>query len=185
MMSVINGQPVDATVTNAAFISKKIDDSTGAKLGLNDQDNTLVSGSSITNAQREFNAISSFMGSIVNQAKTYLPNWGLTPPFGSQSSTIVEMIQSLLTNFSSGEQYDYRAGVVNIPNGQDFVLITFSSSFNSSYSLQFTVENLSDTDPNFLIGYIKTKSATQFRINFNAVTDSSNYNLHYLAKREK
>lgn len=184
-MAVINGQPVDATVTNAAFISKKIDDSTGAKLTLNDQDNTLVSGTSIANTQREFNALSSFIGSLVNQAKTYLPNWGVSPVFGTQTSTIVEMIQSLLSNFSSGSQYDYRSDVVGIPNGQDFILVTFSSSFNASYSVEFTIENLSDSDPTFLIGYVKTKSATQFRINFNAATDSANYKISYLAKRTK
>lgn len=94
MAGVINGQAVDAPVTNAAFIARNGDSDTLAKLTLNDQDVSLVSGTQILNTQREFNAIWNFLGGVVNQVKTYLPTWG-SNRYGATTDKIQTRIEQI------------------------------------------------------------------------------------------
>lgn len=70
---VIDGQPVTAAVTNAAFLSKNVNDTTPSLLGLS---NTLTSsGASVTNLQAQINAIDSFTGTTANAAYNATPAW--------------------------------------------------------------------------------------------------------------
>jgi len=94
MGGVIDGQDVNASVTNSAFLEKNGDDETAAKLALNDQDISGVSGTRIYNSQRECNALWSFIGGIVNQVKTYLPTW-ISNRFGTASDTIKARIEAI------------------------------------------------------------------------------------------
>jgi len=81
MAGVVDGQAVNQTVTNAAFIFKNADDSSEGKLELNDTDP--VSGAAIENLQREHNSIASFAGKAVNadedSVPTYTNDQGFTP----------------------------------------------------------------------------------------------------------
>jgi len=52
-MAIIDGQAVNAAVTNAAFMSKTNDSSTVGKVGLLNAD--VISGDNITNLQKELN----------------------------------------------------------------------------------------------------------------------------------
>jgi len=94
MAGVINGQAVDQNITNAAFIARNGNSDTLAKLTLNDQDVSLVSGTSVTNIQREVNAVWSFLGGAINQIKTYLPTWG-SNRYGSPTNTIKTRIEQI------------------------------------------------------------------------------------------
>lgn len=74
------------------------------------------------------------------------------------------------------------ANTASIGNGVQFKDIVFGTAFAStSYDINFSFTNVTDTDPIFLIGIITTKSTTGFTVTFNAPTDSSNYLLEYEA----
>lgn len=79
-MPVVDGQAVDAAVTNPAFLDAQVDDVAAGKIGFHNADT--VSGTNIDNIQREANSLNSFVGSSPNQAKdqkpTYTNNNGLT-----------------------------------------------------------------------------------------------------------
>lgn len=92
-MGVVNGQAVDAPVTNAAFISKNADDSTISNLGLSST-NPLY-GPSITSSQREFNAITSVIGMAINQVYNYTLSWA-TNLIGASTDTIKVRIEAIL-----------------------------------------------------------------------------------------
>lgn len=70
---VLDGQPITAAVTNAAFLSKNVDDSTPSKLGLSNT--ATASGASVTNLQAQINAIDSFTGVPANSSYNATPAW--------------------------------------------------------------------------------------------------------------
>lgn len=70
---IVDGTPVDAATTNAQKLDKVSDDTAVGKITLNNVD--AVSGSSVTNLQREHNSAASFMGKALNSAKDDLPTW--------------------------------------------------------------------------------------------------------------
>lgn len=72
-MGILNGQPVDEAFTNPAFLDRRQDDTAIGKYTLSNTDT--VSGSSVTNIQREHNSACSFMGKALNSSKTDLPAW--------------------------------------------------------------------------------------------------------------
>jgi hypothetical protein len=178
MSQIIDGQPVNASVTNAAFIFKDVNDNALAKVGFNDQDLSLVSGDRVYNIQREQNSIWSYVGGLLNQAKTYLPTWtGIF--FGTSTDNIKERIEAIDAAFSGG-QHSYRAGRSNMPVGTKTVVITFSSPLPSPNYIPIPfIENLVDTKPIYLWGTIKTKTVSGFTIDFNAECDTGNYYLNY------
>lgn len=80
-MGVTPGSPVSAVNTNAAFIDANNDDETLGRLGLN---NALsVSGSQVTNAQRELNSEASFTGKSLNSVKDDKPSYSNNEGFSS------------------------------------------------------------------------------------------------------
>lgn len=80
-MGVTPGSPVSAANTNAAFIDANNDDETLGRLGLN---NALsVSGSQVTNAQRELNSEASFTGKSLNSVKDDKPSYSNNEGFPS------------------------------------------------------------------------------------------------------
>lgn len=74
-MGVIDGQPVSAAVTNPAFLDANNDDTALGKISLNNISDPSVSGTVVTNIQREFNALSSYTGKPTNVAITTTPSW--------------------------------------------------------------------------------------------------------------
>ncbi len=72
-MSVSNGQLGNETVLNAAFASKSAANTLTGIQTLANVD--AVSGSSVTNEQRQHNSIASFVGAALNGVKDLLPAW--------------------------------------------------------------------------------------------------------------
>ena len=70
---VFDGQPVNATITNAAFLSKNVNDTDTAILGL--ANSVPSSGTAITNLQAEVNSCSSYTGKAVNSSYNVTPAW--------------------------------------------------------------------------------------------------------------
>ncbi len=182
-MTVSNGQLANQTTFNNAFLSKIASQSdTIAKIGLTNSDS--VSGTSITNTQREINSIASFAGKAVNEAKDYLPVW-VTNNVGASGDNLFERIKEidLVLDPDYAGFLEYRASCVEIPNGDNSIDITFGASMSSSgYALNVTFENLTDSNPQFLSPLITARSAAGFSIRFNAGVDSANYKLHYEAR---
>ena len=183
MGGVINGQLVNSTVTNAAFIFKNADDVTLAKLGLNDQDPTIVSGSRVDNSQREFNAAWSFIGGILNQAKNYLPTW-LSNAFGSTTDTIKQRIEAIDAEFGAGGQYEYRAGRSVLPLSTKSIVVTFSDPLpDALYVVNWCIQNNVDSSPIYFWGVITAMSTTGFTVVLNTSTDTVNYSFHYSTRK--
>jgi len=93
---VVNGQPVNAAVTNAAFLFKNGDDTDPFVLAFTNANP--ASGTAITNAQREWNAIESFLGMSPNQVFNTLPTW-VTNYWGLSTNNIFNRTKALDTAF--------------------------------------------------------------------------------------
>lgn len=109
-MGVFNGQSVSAEVTNPAFIDANADDQTLAKLGLNDQDVSLVSGSAITNSQREINSVASFIGKALNTIKNFLPTWSNNEGF-TANQTLLARGDSISAKFKTSGGHAHNPAV--------------------------------------------------------------------------
>lgn len=97
-MSVSNGENLNDTTFNDAFVSKTSDSSVAAEVELADTDP--VSGSTITNVQREHNSIASFLGKVINTAKDVLPSWA-TSNVGSPTDDVKTRVEALDANVST------------------------------------------------------------------------------------
>lgn len=97
-MSVSNGQNLDETTFNNAFVSKTADSSIASEVELADAD--AVSGSTVTNVQRELNSLNSFLGKVLNTAKDLLPTWA-TNNVGSSSDDVKTRVEALDANVST------------------------------------------------------------------------------------
>lgn len=97
-MSVTDGEKVNAAVTNAAYISRKTDSDTVAKIDLNDPAG--VSGAAITNIQREFNGLNSFSGSTPNDVENRLPTW-IDNSVGASTDTLKDRSEALTTQVAT------------------------------------------------------------------------------------
>lgn len=173
-MGVIDGQPVSAAVTNPAFINKNIDDSTPSKLGLANADP--ISGTAVTNSQREFNSISSFTGSVLNSIKTQLPVW-INNGIGTPTDNLKDRIEAL-----TGAGTYIRAGSTAITVGGTSLTVVFSSALASTnYAAVCTMSNLTDTFPQFQPITVTAKTTTGFTAMWDQAADSSNYLLDYTA----
>ena len=93
-MSVSDGQPVNASVTNAAFMSRTADDNTTGKKDLENAD--AASGANITNVQRNLNSIFSFLGQLSNQVHNDTPTW-LSDAIGTASEAVKNRVESVQT----------------------------------------------------------------------------------------
>lgn len=81
---------------------------------------------------------------------------------------------------SGGSGANFRAGTQAITNGSATVSITFSSVVSATtYSINYSVVNSTDTDPIYLQGIVTAKSVSGFTITFNAPADSANYVVLY------
>lgn len=90
---VVDGQSVSASVSNAAWISKNGDDTTSSNLGFTSSNP--ASGSSITNAQREWNAHASVLGIPINQVFNYAWTWA-SNLIGLSTDTVIARIQAII-----------------------------------------------------------------------------------------
>ena len=106
---VQNQQPANENTFNDAFMKENGDTGTTGKVQLNNAD--AVSGTAISNVQRELNAVWSFLGGIVNQVKTYLPTWTNNQGFTS-TDTVRDRADALTAKLhnSTGHTHDNSPG---------------------------------------------------------------------------
>ena len=97
---VSDGQAVNASVTNGAFLSKNSDTTALGKVNVNNSSDPTVSGSEIFNIQREFNSLSSFTGKAINQVYNYTPVW-TNSDVGSTSDNVKVRADDLTAKFNS------------------------------------------------------------------------------------
>lgn len=96
---VVDGQPINAAITNAAFINKNTNDTTPSTLGL--ANTATASGGSVTNLQTQVNAIDSFTGVVPNSVYNVKPVWTNTT-VGSSTDDVKTRVDLLTGLFSSG-----------------------------------------------------------------------------------
>lgn len=72
-MAISDGQKVNATNSNAAWMSRTVDTTTAGKVDLQNTDTP--SGSTVTNVQAEINGQNKFVGRTDNSGKDSLPTW--------------------------------------------------------------------------------------------------------------
>lgn len=108
-MSVSDGQPVNAAVTNAAFMSRTTDTDTSGKVDLKNED--AASGSSVTNLQREVNSVNSFTGHTAGTAKDAKPSW-TSNDVGTSTDDLKARADSLSAKFNvtTGHSHSGAAG---------------------------------------------------------------------------
>jgi hypothetical protein len=152
---------------------------------LNDLDAlTNGSGTQVSNAQREFNALWSFLGGILNQAKNYLPSWA-NNNIGLSTDTIKERIEKIDEEFDEETgSLAYRAGRVTIADGTTDIAVGFTSAFSDNdYVIEVTMENLVDAVPIMFSWIVVARSMNGFTVKLNAPTDTANYKLHYSCRK--
>lgn len=108
-MGVFDGQPVSAAITNPAFLDANADDQALGKIGFANTDP--VSGSTVTNIQREANSASSFMGKTLNSVYNDLPVY-VNNDVGSANDPLRTRADALTAKFnaSSGHKHTGAAG---------------------------------------------------------------------------
>lgn len=96
---VSDGQPVNASTTNAAFLDKNTDTTALGKVNLNNATDPTNSGSEIFNSQRELNSLSSFTGKPINQSISYTPAWS-NNDVGTSADTLKARADSITAKFN-------------------------------------------------------------------------------------
>ena len=105
-----DGQRVNQTNSNAAWLAKNGDDSTVGRIDLNNAQ--AVSGSSITNLQRNINSIFSFLGGLSNQIVAYFPTFTNNEGFTGANDTIFNRVNDVSAKFklTTGHAHSGSAG---------------------------------------------------------------------------
>lgn len=96
---VINGQSVDATTTNAAFLPKN-GNGTAAGIITLAEIASGSSGSQVDNVQAEQNSIASFVGKALNAAYNVLPTWA-SSFIGTASDNVMARIEAVILKFKA------------------------------------------------------------------------------------
>src|SRR6185437_3514466 len=94
---VVDGQPVNQSITDAAFIYKNANDTMPFILALADV--TSPSGTGVTNIQAEFNSLNSFLGKTINTAYNVLPSWTHND-LGSSTDSVFARVNTITNAFS-------------------------------------------------------------------------------------
>jgi hypothetical protein len=107
LAGVIDGQPITAAVTNAAFINKNTNDTTPSLLGLG---NTVTSsGAAVTNLQAQINALDSYTGALSNSVYNVRPSWA-NNHVGSSTDTLQTRVDTLSGFWAAGPTLQISAG---------------------------------------------------------------------------
>lgn len=110
-MSVSNGQRANQTTFNTAFMSRTVDTSTVGKVDLNN-----VAHDSITDTQRELNAIARYTGKTINTAATTAPAW-TDNTVGASGDSLFDRIEAVqayaMSSSGGGGGGDYTVVITN------------------------------------------------------------------------
>ena len=162
MSGIIDGQQVNATDSNAAWLAKNGDDTTIGRVSLS---NTAAdSGSNISNAQREFNSLASKMGVATNEAKdalvSFTNNEGLTA-----SESIKSRVEELSAFFNhlTGHNHDGSNGSGANINSQSIGSVILKAWIIQGTQIPTISSGSSSTDITSLMGGLtaSTNSATK------------------------
>jgi hypothetical protein len=107
MSGVVDGQAVDAVVTNAAFLHKNAADTMPYTLGLSSS--TGSDGTAVTSTQAQHNSTSSFLGQTINGAYNALPTWA-NSYIGSASDPVFTRVNAIVALFGSNGALTVAAG---------------------------------------------------------------------------
>jgi hypothetical protein len=181
---IVNGQPVNAAITNAAFLFKNGNDSD--PFILNFTSTNPSSGSSVLDIQKNVNECFSFAGGTVNSAYNVTPTWA-TSNRGSSSDSLFTRAEATDTAFngSSGHTHDGSTGNgpkilgtnIKSTGGTSGQFLTADGSGNSYYStpsFSGVTSIYSDSNPTitgsvqFVSGTNVTLSQTGSAITINA-----------------
>lgn len=126
-MSTFNGQIANAATFNSGYLSRLTDSDTIAVVGLANANP--LSGTAITNIQREFNSHASFLGMAVNSLAGALPSW-TNNDVGLGVDTLKARAEALTEAFNTGtgHNHDGSAG-----SGAPISALTLSS-FNAFFA---------------------------------------------------
>lgn len=129
MCPVIDGQAVNAAVSNAAWLDAQTDDTGVGKITLANAD--VASGPQVDNLQAEHNSIASFVGKALNAAYNALPAWAASY-VGTVSDTVKARVDALTERFSAtlGHTHDGVDG--NGPRINSINLVTTQVSDSST-----------------------------------------------------
>ena len=109
---VVNGQPINAAVTNAAFLDKNTDTSTVYNIALNSAEAGL--GSTVTSIQTFLNAVSSYVGVALTSAYNALPTW-MTSNRGTYSDSLFARVSAIDTAFDPSTGHSHTGTTGNGP----------------------------------------------------------------------
>jgi len=73
-----------------------------------------------------------------------------------------------------------RHGRTSIGNGVSFIAVTFADLGTTNYTVNATLENITDSPPSIYAFIVTAKSSTGFTVTFMGDTDSSNYVLNWM-----
>ena len=110
-MAVVDGQKVNAAVSNAAFVSRLKDSNTVGRIDLEETIST-ESGPSVFNVQREHNSIASFVGKSINALSNAVPSWA-SNIVGGIGEPIKQRVDALVALFFGTE------GIGHVHDGTD------------------------------------------------------------------
>lgn len=107
-MAVSNGQLANQTTFNNAFVSKTVDSTTVGKITLANTD--VVSGSTVSNTQRELNSINSYTGHPVNTAEGATPVW-TSNESGTSNDSLKERAEAQDEKFNNSTGHAHSGAV--------------------------------------------------------------------------
>jgi hypothetical protein len=133
MAGIVNGQPVDQTASNAAWLAKNGDDTAIGKISLQNADAS-ASGAFISNVQRELNGLNAFTGKASNASPTGTPAW-VNNDVGAPTDDLMDRADALTEKFNdtTGHNHDGTAG-----NGAPIDADTIAGVTLMGYFLQGT-----------------------------------------------
>ncbi len=73
------------------------------------------------------------------------------------------------------------AGTAPIGNAASSISVVYGTALGSALIPLFSFNNIVDSDPIFIQGFVSAYSTAGFTVTFNAPTDSANYTMSYAA----
>jgi hypothetical protein len=161
---IINGQPVDETFSNAAWLAKNGDDTTIGKVTLGNVD-IPNSGPSITNAQRDLNSISAFIGKVINTpSPTETPAW-TNNDVGTSGDSLLARAEALTATFNetTGHTHDGTPGQGGPIAGPSLVSFPLMGIFNQGSDYTTTAAS-SDDVSTLMVGKTESSGITSLGV---------------------
>ena len=158
-MSISDGQSVNATVTNSAFMSRTQNTSTVGKVDLSNTDS--ASGALVVNEQRETNSLNAFTGRPSGSAHNASPAWTNTD-VGTGTDTLKARDESLTFKFNdtSGHTHTGVPGDAPKIDANTLSNIPLEGDKREGTLISGVTGNSSNISAQFLIKLVSTSGST-------------------------